>query len=66
MAQQCANCVSQADIVVEGFVHLNLPIAKLSGLGSLDPDVVEPYLTKELQWRVKKVCVIPFMFFVQF
>ncbi|KAF8988417.1 hypothetical protein BDQ17DRAFT_1374127, partial [Cyathus striatus] len=38
-----------------GFVHLNNGIAQHSGLGSLEPDVVHPYLKKELHWRVQKV-----------
>ncbi|KAA1472059.1 photo-regulated tyrosinase [Dentipellis sp. KUC8613] len=51
----CANCRRQGGLVVEGFVHLNEGIARLSGLGSLEPDVVKPYLTKELHWVVQKV-----------
>ncbi|PPQ98988.1 hypothetical protein CVT26_014415 [Gymnopilus dilepis] len=54
-AEQCANCVGQADIVVEGFVHLNRAIAKHSGLASLDSEVIEPYLKEALHWRVLKV-----------
>ena len=44
--------------VVEGFVHLNRAIAKKRGTsspGSFEPSVVEPYLKKELDWRVQKV-----------
>jgi len=52
--ERCANCVNQADIVLEGFVHLNHAIARLSGLTSLDPNVIVPYLTKALQWKVLK------------
>ena len=55
VAAFCANCSNQQDVVQEGFVHLNHAIAKLSGLGSLEPNVVEPYLTDALQWRVQKV-----------
>ncbi|KAF8901474.1 tyrosinase [Gymnopilus junonius] len=55
MAEQCANCVNNAEVVVEGYVHLNNAIAKHSRLDSLDPEVVEPYLTKALHWRVQKV-----------
>ncbi|KAF8990391.1 tyrosinase [Cyathus striatus] len=54
-AGRCANCRTQADLVIEGFVHLNNGIAQHSGLGSLEPDVIHPYLKKELHWRVQKV-----------
>ena len=54
-AGSCANCSNQQDLVVEGFVHLNYAIAQDSGLGSLEPNVVEPYLTHNLQWRVQNV-----------
>ena len=54
-ARRCANCSNQQDLVLEGFVHLNHAIAQLSGLGSLEPNVVEPYLTNNLQWRVLNV-----------
>lgn len=52
--QRCANCRTQSDLLEEGFVHLNHAIVTHSGLGSLDPEAVEPYLTKELHWRVQK------------
>lgn len=52
-ADQCANCSEQADIVTEGFVHLNTAIAKLSGLSSFEPGVVTPYLRDNLHWRVQ-------------
>ncbi|KAI0065560.1 photo-regulated tyrosinase [Artomyces pyxidatus] len=51
----CANCRNHADTKTEGFVHLDPVIAKNSGLGSFDPDVVVPYLERELSWRVQKV-----------
>nr|QTF98733.1 tyrosinase [Armillaria ostoyae] len=54
-ADQCENCRNQADLVIEGFVHLNTAIAQRSGLGSFEPAVVEPYLKRELSWRVQKV-----------
>jgi len=41
--------------ITEGFVLLNDAIAERSGLHSFDPSVVEPYLTKELGWRIQKV-----------
>ena len=58
-ASQCANCVSQADVVVEGFVHLNQAIVKHSGFNSLDASIVEPYLKKNLHWKVFKVMPFP-------
>lgn len=54
-AEQCENCRNQADLVIEGFVHLNTAIAQRSGLGSFEPAVVEPYLKRELSWRIQKV-----------
>ncbi|KAF8874304.1 tyrosinase [Mucidula mucida] len=54
-AGRCANCRGQGDLLAEGFVHLDNAIAQHSGLGSLEPGVVEPYLTQALQWRVQKV-----------
>ncbi|KAJ3823763.1 tyrosinase [Lentinula raphanica] len=54
-SERCANCRRQQDIVLEGFVHLNDGIAKLSNLNSFNPDVVEPYLKENLHWRVQKV-----------
>jgi len=54
-ANQCANCQAQADVVSEGFVHLNSAIAKCSGLSSYEPDVVAPYLRENLHWRVQSV-----------
>ena len=54
-AASCSNCSNQQDMVVEGFVHLNHAIAQHSGLGSFEPDVIEPYLTEALRWRVLKV-----------
>ncbi|KAI9443337.1 photo-regulated tyrosinase [Lactarius indigo] len=56
-ADQCANCREQAEIVAEGFVHLNTAIAKLSGLSSFDPTVVTPYLRDNLHWRVQAVAL---------
>ncbi|KAF7295866.1 Tyrosinase [Mycena chlorophos] len=53
--ERCANCRTQREMIVEGFVHLNDGIAKHSGLHSLEPDVIEPYLKANLEWRVQKV-----------
>jgi tyrosinase len=54
-AERCANCREQADIVCEGFVHLNVAISKLSGLPSFDPNVVTPFLQKSLHWGLQAV-----------
>ncbi|KAG7085489.1 hypothetical protein E1B28_003052 [Marasmius oreades] len=54
-AERCANCRTQQNLTLEGFVHLNDAIIEHSGLHSLEPSVVEPYLTRELHWRVVKV-----------
>ncbi|KAJ7264514.1 tyrosinase [Mycena haematopus] len=51
---RCANCRAHRDAVVEGFVHLNEGILEHSGLHSLEPDVVVPYLKRDLHWRVQK------------
>ncbi|KAG9009286.1 hypothetical protein FRB90_008451 [Tulasnella sp. 427] len=53
--EDCENCRRNATENVEGFVALNSAIAAHSGLNSFDPQVVEPYLKKELSWRVQKV-----------
>ena len=53
--QRCANCRRQGNMVIEGFVHLNEAIARLSRLNSFDPTAVKPYLQENLQWRVLKV-----------
>ncbi|KAF9531510.1 tyrosinase [Crepidotus variabilis] len=54
-AGHCANCRGQGDLLEEGFVHLNEPIVQHSGLHSLDPSAIEPYLTSALHWRVQKM-----------
>ncbi len=55
--QQCANCRRQQELVIEGFVHLNEAIAAHSGLGTFEPDAVQPYLQENLHWRVLKVSI---------
>ncbi|KAJ8091637.1 hypothetical protein PM082_020871 [Marasmius tenuissimus] len=50
----CSNCLTQQDTIIEGFVHLNEALAERSGLGTLEPEVVEPYPTRELHWRAVK------------
>lgn len=57
-ASQCDNCREQADLVIEGFVHLNSAIAERSGLSSFDPSVVIPYLKENLHWRIQAVRVV--------
>ncbi|KAI0251651.1 photo-regulated tyrosinase [Lactifluus subvellereus] len=52
-ADQCGNCRQQADVVSEGFVHLNSTIARRSGLSSYEPNVVTPYLRDNLHWRIQ-------------
>jgi tyrosinase len=59
-ADQCGNCREQAELVIEGFVHLNQAIAKCSGLSSYEPEVVAPYLKENLHWRIQSVRV-PFL-----
>ncbi|KAF5372536.1 hypothetical protein D9758_005295 [Tetrapyrgos nigripes] len=54
-AESCANCRTRQDLTLEGFVNLNDGILTHANLPSLDPSVVEPYLTEQLHWRVVKV-----------
>lgn len=54
-ADQCANCREQAELVIEGFVHLSAAIVKRSGLASYEPSVVCPYLRDNLHWRIQTV-----------
>jgi tyrosinase len=54
-AVRCANCRAQADVVTEGFVHLNRALGRHSGLSSYEPQVVSPYLRENLHWRVQGV-----------
>ncbi|KAF8263973.1 tyrosinase [Lactarius quietus] len=54
-AEQCSNCREQEDLVAEGFVHLNQALTSVSGLSSLEPSVVTPYLQAHLHWRVQGV-----------
>ncbi|EDR04243.1 tyrosinase [Laccaria bicolor S238N-H82] len=53
-ASHCQNCQNQAELVEEGFVHLSRGILQYGKLESLDAEVVEPYLTKDLHWRAVK------------
>lgn len=43
--------------IVEGFVHLSQAIAQRSGLASLDPEEVVPYLKQNLAWRAQEVII---------
>ena len=43
--------------ISEGYVHLNAAISRHFQPGLFNPEVVVPYLTKTLQWRVQKVCI---------
>ncbi|KAH9940686.1 photo-regulated tyrosinase [Amylocystis lapponica] len=54
-AEHCANCRRNADVQVEGFVHLNDALLKHPQLRSLAPDVVVPFLQRSLAWRVYTV-----------
>ena len=57
VAAQCDNCLSQADLVVEGYVHLTSTLAGQSGLNSFEPGAVVPYLKDNLDWRIQTVRV---------
>jgi len=54
-AAGCTNCQNQAAVGVEGFVQINDAILKHADQNSLDPNVVVPFLKKNLHWRVLKV-----------
>jgi tyrosinase len=54
-AKECENCRNKTDVIIEGYVHLNRAIVKSSGLKSLEPKAVLPYLSENLHWRVLKV-----------
>ena len=60
--EACANCQNQAEegLVIQGFVPLNNKIDELLGsrAGTFDPEVVKPYLTDMLKWKVQKVSVL--------
>ena len=56
-ARRCANCRDQTDLVVEGFVHLNRGIERLSKLPNFESGRVAQYLQdpSNLKWRVQRV-----------
>jgi hypothetical protein len=58
----CARCQAAAEEgeVVEGKIALTVPLAKRLGehkITNLTPEEINPYLQKELHWRVQLVCV---------
>ncbi|KIJ36214.1 hypothetical protein M422DRAFT_179829, partial [Sphaerobolus stellatus SS14] len=54
MADSCANCQNQLNLIDKGFLHLIEGIVELSGRGSFEPDIIHPYLEKELHRCVQK------------
>ncbi len=61
--EACANCAARPEKVIQGIVYLSETIAERSGLpGSLDPEVVSPYLEEKLSWSVQKVCLVHLTF----
>ncbi|KAK2467605.1 hypothetical protein APHAL10511_000460 [Amanita phalloides] len=49
----CGNCRQNSDMIHEGFVHLNRLLARVvPNAGAFDPQLIKPYLTKNLHWRV--------------
>jgi hypothetical protein len=52
---ECDNCRSQAELTVEGFVHLSSAVIPKYG-PVLKLEVIKPYLKENLKWRVQKVC----------
>jgi len=56
--EECTNCQEHAQDIISGFVHINESITKNRYAGTLDPVVVEPFLTKRLNWRVLKVGIV--------
>jgi tyrosinase len=53
--ENCENCQRNAAHVTEGFVQLNHALAEYSGLNSLDPASVVPFLKENLEWRAQNV-----------
>jgi hypothetical protein len=46
---------SQSDHNIQGFVNLDDGLLKHSGQDTLEPNVVVPFLTNNLHWRIQKV-----------
>ena len=59
VAAQCDNCRSQAqaDLVIEGYVHLTSTLAGKPDITSYEPGEVIPYLKDNLNWRIQAVRV---------
>ncbi|PFH53631.1 hypothetical protein AMATHDRAFT_54855 [Amanita thiersii Skay4041] len=56
-AGRCANCQANADMIHEGFIHMNRHLCvTLPEAVTFDPRVVEPYLTEKLHWRTIDIC----------
>lgn len=53
--QHCANCRKRGDVVVDGIVYLNQSLLASDGVQSYEPEVVAPFLEKNLHWRVLRV-----------
>jgi len=55
--RSCSNCMEHEDNLIESILHLNSKIEELAefGISPFHPDIVKPYLTKQLHWRVLKV-----------
>ena len=53
--EECPNCTSQVDLVIEDFVPLDKAILRLSRQRSLEPAFCVPYLAKHIKWRIVKV-----------
>jgi tyrosinase len=51
--EHCSNCTDNADLATEGYVQLN--DALMGSVGSVQKDIVTPYLKEHLHWRVAKV-----------
>jgi hypothetical protein len=45
----------QAELILNGAIHLNYKILERSGKKSLEPDVVVPYLKDNINWGIVKV-----------
>ncbi|KIJ48608.1 hypothetical protein M422DRAFT_247459 [Sphaerobolus stellatus SS14] len=52
--EKCANCGDHADDLIKGFVHINDKFLQRSKQTTLDPAVIEPYLTQNLNWAIQK------------
>lgn len=56
LVAHCANCVSQIDLVTEGYVHLNHVLVGEDKVDSVDDEAtVVRYLKENLHWRIQAV-----------